>query len=107
MCILGGIGGEPKLLPREIADRRTEILDLANRFGMTDVRVFGSQARGTASEGSDVDFVVHVRPGHSLLDLLGFEAAVEALLGCPVDVVSERGLPPAIYQEIRRECIPL
>ncbi len=95
------------MLPREIADRRAEILDLANRFGMMDVRVFGSQARGTASEGSDVDFVVHVRPGRSLLDLLGFEASVEALLGCPVDVVSERGLPPAIYQEIRRECIPL
>lgn len=107
MCILRGIRGEPRLLPREISDQRTEILDLADRFGMTDIRVFGSQARGTASEGSDVDFVVRVRPGHSLLDLLGFEAALEALLGCPVDVVSERGLPPAIYQEIRRECIPL
>jgi hypothetical protein len=95
------------MLPREISDRRTEILELANQFGIADVRLFGSQVRGTASEGSDVDFVVHVRPGHSLLDLLGFEAAVEALLGCPVDVVSERGLPPAIYQEIRRECIPL
>ena len=92
------------MLPREISNRPTEIMDLANRFGMTDVRVFGSQARDAASEGS---FVVHVCPGHSLLDLLGFEAAVEALLGCPVDVVSERGLPPAIYQEIRRECIPL
>ncbi len=95
------------MLPPEISDRRTAILDLANQFGMTDVRLFGSQARGTASPGSDVDFVVHVRPGHSLLNLLDFEAAVEALLGCPVDVVSDRGLPPAIYYEIRRECIPL
>ncbi len=107
VCILRSIGGEPSLLPREISDRRTEILDLANRFGVTDIRVFGSQARGTASPGSDVDFVVHVRPGRSLLDLLSFEAAVEALLGCPVDVVSERGLAPVIYQEIQRECIPL
>lgn len=95
------------MLPREICDRRTDILELAKRFGIADVRLFGSRARGTASDSSDVDFVVHVRPGRSLLDLLGFEAAVEALLGCPVDVVSERGLPPAIYQEIQRECIPL
>lgn len=95
------------MLPREICDRRTEILELAKRFGIADVRLFGSRARGTASESSDVDFVVHVRPGRSLLDLLGFEAAVEVLLGCPVDVVSERGLPPAIYQEIQQECIPL
>lgn len=95
------------MLSPEIADRRTEILDLANRFGITHVRVFGSQVRGTASKSSDVDFVVQVRPGHSLLDLLGFEASVEALLGCPVDVVSERGLPQAIYQEIQRECTPL
>jgi len=107
VCILRSIGGEPSLLPREISDRRTEILDLADRFGVTDIRVFGSQARGTATQGSDVDFVVHVRPRRSLLDLLSFEAAVEALLGCPVDVVSDRGLAPAIYQEIRRECIPL
>jgi len=74
---------------------------------MTDIRVFGSQARGTASPESDVDFIVRVRPGHSLLDLLRFEEALEALLGCPVDVVSERGLPPTISQEIRQECIPL
>ena len=95
------------MLPREILNRRREIQDLANRFGITDVRVFGSQVRGTASKSSDVDFVVQVRPGHSLLDLLGFEASVEALLGCPVDVVSERGLPRAIFQEIQRECVAL
>ncbi len=91
------------MLPQKIADRRTEILDLAHRFGTTNVRVFGSQTRGTASQRSDVDFVVHVQKGHSLLDLLGFEA----LLGCPVDVVSERGLLPAISQDIRLTCIPL
>lgn len=95
------------MLLQEILDRRTEILNLAHQFGMTDVRLFGSQARGTATHGSDVDLVVRVRPGRSLLDLLGFETAVEALLGCPVDVVSERGLPPTISQEIERECIPL
>lgn len=90
-----------------IVGRRKEILELAQRFGMMDVRVFGSQARATASESSDVDLVVHVSPGHSLLDLIGFEAAVEALLGCPVDVVSERGLPPAISQAIQREGVRL
>ncbi len=95
------------MIPREIRDRREEILELANRFGMTDVRLFGSRARGTPSKDSDVDFIVQVQPGHSLLDLLSFEVAVETLLGCPVDVVSERGLPEAISQEIRRECIPL
>ncbi len=65
------------------------------------------QAHGTASEGRDVDFVAPVRAGHRLLDRPGFGAAVEASLGCPADVVSERGLPPAIDQEMRRQCIPL
>lgn len=90
-----------------ILNRRTEILDLAHQFGMTNVRLFGSQARGTASPGGDTGLVVGVHPGPSLLDLLGFEAAMEALLGCPVDVVSERGLPPTIIREIERESTPL
>ncbi|WP_053958047.1 nucleotidyltransferase family protein [Sulfobacillus thermosulfidooxidans] len=95
------------MLLQDLSNRRTEILELANRFGLTNIRVFGSQARGTASSRSDVDLLVHVSPGHSLLDLLSFEGAVEALLGCPVDVVSDRGLPPAIDAAIRRDCIPL
>lgn len=95
------------MIPQGIWDRRVEIQDLAHQFGITDVRLFGSQARGTARPDSDVDLVVRVCPGRSLLDLLGFEAAVEALLGCSVDVVSERGLPPAIFREIERECTPL
>ena len=49
------------MFPREIADRRSEILNLANRFGIMDVRIFGSQMRGTALKSSDVDFVVRGR----------------------------------------------
>ncbi len=90
------------MLPHNIEARRSEIFELANRFGMRNVRLCG-----TASGRSDVDFIVQVRPGHSLLDLLGFEEALESLLECPVDVVSENGLPPTIYRDIQRDWVPL
>ena len=57
---------------RLLAERRKAILALAERYGVYDVRVFGSIARGESGEKSDVDLLVKVRPGRSLFDLGGF-----------------------------------
>ena len=87
--------------------KRDEILRIATRRGARNVRVFGSVARGKADERSDVDFLVEMEPGRSLLDLGGLQAELEALLGCPVDVVTEKGLKPRIRGRVLAEAVQI
>jgi hypothetical protein len=76
-----------KTLPEH---KRQEVLRIASKYGARRVRVFGSVARGEADARSDVDFLVELETGRSLLDLGGLQFELEALLGQPVDVVTER-----------------
>jgi predicted nucleotidyltransferase len=85
---------------------RERILEVAVRRRVSDVRVFGSVARGDATAGSDVDLLVHPAPDASLFDLAGFMAEVAELLGLHVDVVSDRGTGPVI-DRIRTEAVAL
>lgn len=79
---------------------RDEILAIAQRHGATNVRVFGSVARGEAGPDSDVDILGDLELGRSLFDH-------EALLGQKVDVVSARGLRPHLRDRVLQEAIPL
>ncbi len=54
-----------------LASEREDILRIAAKHGARNVRLFGSAARGEASDGSDLDFLVEMEPGRSLLDLVG------------------------------------
>ncbi len=87
--------------------KRAEILQIAAKHGARNVRVFGSVARGEADEQSDIDFLVEMNPGRSLFDLGGLQYELEHLLGCPVDVVTERGLKARIRERVLREAVPL
>ncbi|RYG32767.1 nucleotidyltransferase [bacterium] len=84
-----------------------EILGIAQRFGVRDVRVFGSIARGTSHSGSDIDLLVKMEHGRSLLDVIGFEQEVGDLLGVPVDVVEEGGVHPLLERRILAEARPI
>lgn len=86
---------------------RAEVLRLAGEYGATDVRVFGSVARGDADEASDIDLLVRMEPGRSLFDIGGLLMDLRALLGCRVDVVTERGLRNRIRAQVVREAVPL
>jgi len=86
---------------------RDGILAVARRHGATGVRVFGSRARGTGEETSDVDLLVDLEPGRSLLDLAAVTVELRELLGRRVDVVTERGLRPRIREEVLRDAVPL
>ena len=86
---------------------RFEVLRLAAKYGATDVRVFGSVARGEANESSDIDLVVRMSPGRSLFDLGGLLMDLQDLLGRRVDVVTERGLRPRIREQVLREAVPV
>lgn len=90
-----------------LKSRRGEILKLAARHGIREIRVFGSVARGEARPDSDVDFLVKTEEGRSLFDLGGFLTDLQELLGCEVDVVTERGLRTRIRDRVVREAIPL
>ncbi len=90
-----------------LKEKREEILRIAARHGARNVRVFGSVARSEADERSDIDFLVEMEPGRSLLDLGGLQYELERLLGCDVDVVTERGLKRRIRGRVLREAVPV
>jgi predicted nucleotidyltransferase len=88
-------------------ERRTEILEAARRHGARNVRIFGSVARGDDDERSDLDFLVEMEPGRSLLDHAGLLLDLEELLGCEVDVLSEKGIKARMRERVLREARPL
>jgi uncharacterized protein len=71
------------------------------------VRVFGSLARGEGREDSDLDLLVTLGEGRSLLDLVGLKQDLEDLVHRPVDVVTERALSPYLRDRVLSEAIPL
>ena len=87
--------------------KRNEILSIAARHGACNVRVFGSVARGEADERSDIDFLVEMEEGRSLLDVGGLLMELRALLGREVDVVTERGLKPRTRERVMQDALPL
>lgn len=91
----------------ELRDRRDEIVEIARARGASRVRVFGSVARGEAIDGSDVDFLVDLEPGRSLLDLGGLLMDLQDLLERNVDVVTERGLRPRVAQQVLADAVEL
>lgn len=86
---------------------RQMVRRLAEENGATDVRVFGSFARGTERPDSDLDLLIKLKPGGSLLDLVGMKLAIEDVLQRKVDVVTERSLSPYIREQILQEAVPL
>ena len=89
------------------AVRRAEILRLAERHGARNLRVFGSVARGEASQGSDLDLLVDWEPGRSLWDHAGLVEDLQELLGVKVHVGTERSLHWYVRDRILREATPL
>lgn len=90
-----------------LSSRRADILELAAKHGAKQIRIFGSVARGEADENSDVDFLVEMEPGRSLMDMGGLLMDLRDLLGREVDVVSVKGLKARIRDRVLRECVPV
>src|SRR5438477_12973979 len=87
--------------------KREEILRIAAKYGASNVRIFGSVARGEADEQSDIDLLVDLEPKRSLLDLAGLLVDLEELLGCKVDVLPEDGLRKGIKVGVLKEAMRL
>lgn len=71
------------------------------------MRVFGSVARGDATDASDVDFLVDLEPGRNLMDLGGLLMDLQDLLQRNVDVVTERDLRPRVAQRVLADAVEL
>jgi predicted nucleotidyltransferase len=96
-------------MPRkqDILDHRDQILAIASRYGASQVRLFGSVARGDDTPDSDVDFLVRFEQGRSLLDQGGLLMELRGLLGMKVDLLSEGALTGRFGEHVQREAIPL
>ncbi len=90
-----------------VKKKREEILRVAARHGASNIRIFGSVARGESDEKSDLDLLVTMEKGRSLLDHAALWLELQELLGCEVDVVSEKGLKPRIRDRVLNEAVPL
>jgi uncharacterized protein len=90
-----------------LRERREDILALAQKHGASNVRVFGSVARGEADAASDVDFLVDFDPKKSLFDLGALLMDLQDLLEVEVDVVPEDWMRPQVRELAMQDVVPL
>lgn len=90
-----------------VQQRKKEIIAVARAHGLVNVRIFGSVARGEDTDQSDIDLLVDLEKGRTLLDLGGALVQLQDLLGRRVDIVTERGLHWYLREKILREARPL
>jgi predicted nucleotidyltransferase len=90
-----------------LKEKHQAIMALADKHGAHSVRVFGSVARGEPGPESDIDLLVKMEEGRSLLDLSALVLDLKDLLGAKVDVVSEDGLYWLLRRRILKEARPL
>jgi hypothetical protein len=95
------------MINETLKEKRDEILNIASRYGAGNVRVFGSIARGEGRRDSDLDVLVELEPGRSLLDIIAIKQDLEDLLDCRVDVVTEAAVSPYIRDQVLRQAISL
>lgn len=91
----------------DLRQRREELVAIARRHGASNLRVFGSVARGTQRAGSDIDLLVDLDPDRSLLDLGGLLMDLQDALGCAVDIGEGAAVRQPWRQDVEAEAVPL
>jgi predicted nucleotidyltransferase len=86
---------------------RTAIIEIAAKYGARNVRLFGSVVRGESDQSSDIDLLMEFPEDMSFFRHIELIDELEALLGCKVDVVSDRGLKKRIKARVLAEAVPL
>ena len=92
---------------RSLKKKRKELLNIADKYGAENVRIFGSIVRGEDTPESDIDFLVHFRKGTSLFDRGGLIVDLREYLGCDVDIVSDTTIKPELKDHILSTARPL
>jgi hypothetical protein len=101
--------GEPIPTLTVLRAQREEILTLAARYGVSNVRVFGSVARGEARPGSDIDLLVTANTQMSVFDLVGLWLDLQDLLKREVSLVTDEVHPrqQPFLEQVLREAVTL
>jgi len=94
-------------IPDLLRRKRKEILQIASSHGAFNVRIFGSTTGGDARKDSDIDFLVDMEPGRSLLDLGALMLDLQDMLGREVDVVTEGSIYWILRRRVLKEARPL
>ena len=94
-------------LEQLIKEKSAEIHRIAAQHGARNIRLFGSIVRGDSGPGSDIDFLVDTGPETSSWFPAGLILDLEKILGCRVEVVTEKGLNPHLRDHVLREAVPL
>ena len=92
---------------KALAEHRSRIVALARARGVSNVRVFGSTARGADRAGSDLDLLVDPSPDTTLFDLAALQDALEELTGVRVDVRTPAEISVHIRERVLAEARPL
>ena len=92
---------------QKIRQHQQKIQELAQQFGMKNLRIFGSVAKGEDTENSDLDLLVEASPRTALFDICGLQIELEELLNLKVDVVTDNSLPSKFKDEVLRYAIIL
>jgi len=90
-----------------LKQKRQQVLEITAGHGACNVRLFGSVARGEATETSDLDLLIEMEPERSLLDVIAIKQDLEELLGCKVDVVTEAAISPYLRDKVLHEAVRL
>ncbi len=91
----------------QLKQYKNEIIQLAQKYNSTNVRIFGSVARGENTPDSDIDFLIDMTPEQDLFDFIRLTRELSQLLGCKVDIVHSNSLHHSIRQQILDEAISL
>lgn len=102
--MVGPRGGTPLTLD-DVKAHSAELQQIGKRYGVHNIRVFGSVARGEAGPTSDLDLLVDVLPGFGLLALSAFAAEVEEQLDVATQVATVNGLKPRLRGHITAESV--
>jgi predicted nucleotidyltransferase/DNA-binding XRE family transcriptional regulator len=94
-------------LGRRLRRHRSRVLQTAQRHGATNIRVFGSVARGQDKPESDIDLMVDLAPGTGLVSLGALQRELAAVLHAPVDLVPADSLRPKVKAQADADSIPL
>jgi uncharacterized protein len=86
-------------------ERRSDILAIASKYRVRNVRVFGSVLHDEDTEGSDIDLLVDALPGVTLFHLGGLQDELQTALGVKVDLLTPLDLPEAFRQTVLAEAI--
>lgn len=99
--------GDAAPMRDQVLRKRSLIRTIAKAHGARSVELFGSAARGEDRPGSDLDFMVELERGRSLLDLIGMAHDLEEVLGRKVEVMTRAGMKPRVLTEARRDAVPI